>query len=314
MKWLFVRHLTFKKVLNLIFLAIDFGFGRSLVRSKPIIIKMETSNLCNLRCPLCRQGRDGKDRKIEKRLMSLAIFKKILNQIYGSTFVIFLYHKGEPFLNKQILDMCSAAKEKNVATAISSNFSMTLSEKEIKKIVHSGLSYLIVSVDGLTQEVYEKYRIGGNVEKVLTNLKRLLDEKKRQKSATPQICWQYIEFDHNINEIEDAKRIAQKMGIDHFVLKKDVTLGYHQKGESKSELSQFKCKWLWSTAIFLHDGETVPCCFYDWDEKYHFGNALPENFMGIWNGEKYKKNRHFVCNLRDDKNESVFCGKCPFIQ
>ena len=48
-----------------------------------------------------------------------------------------------------------------------------------EQLVKSKLNMLTISLDGMTQDTYQKYRRNGDVALVLNNIKELVAEKKR---------------------------------------------------------------------------------------------------------------------------------------
>jgi len=105
-----------------------------------------------------------------------------------------LYNRGEPFLHKDILSMIRYAHERRLATAISSNLTI-LPDGGGKAVVQSGLDDLVVSCDGLTQETYETYRRGGNLERVLSNslCSVIMNMRYRRLQSLPEIPAQTLQ-------------------------------------------------------------------------------------------------------------------------
>ena len=316
---LFWRHLTPRKALNVGLLGSEYLLGRSSLRSRPLAIKVESSNRCNLRCPLCRHGEDpaaGGFR--DARMMSLDTFRRILDEVHRETFIAILHHKGEPFLNKDLPAFCAAARDRNIATMVSSHFGLPMRADDLERLVEGRLSYLTVSIDGATQEVYEQYRVGGRLEQVLNNVRRLLAVRRRAGARYPLINWQFIPFGHNVHEVSAALRAAERLGVDHFTLLRNLgersTENFILGDDLRAERATFvpRCKWLWSTGMFLYDGEMVQCCYYDWDRTRHFGNPLSESFGTIWNGRAYRNNRRLVtykATVADTPD--AYCARCP---
>ena len=83
-----------------------------------------------------------------------------------------------------------------------------------KKTVESGLSRLIVSIDGTTQETYEQYRIGGDINKVIEGAENVVKWKKQLKSKTPHIIFQFLVVKPNEHQINDVQELAKKVGVD----------------------------------------------------------------------------------------------------
>ncbi|HEX6503097.1 MAG TPA: hypothetical protein VF011_07590 [Terriglobales bacterium] len=91
-----------------------------------------------------------------------------------------------------------------------------------------GLNILRASIDGAFADSYEKYRVGGNLEKALCFLRKLRNE--RHHSKTPmKVIWKYILFEWNDSdeEMQHAASLATELECDLlFVLT-------HSPGRSK---------------------------------------------------------------------------------
>src|SRR5438046_10221776 len=109
--------------------------------------------------------------------------------------------------------MMKYASQKKIYTATSTN-AHYLSEENAKRTVESGLDRLIISIDGTTQDVYQQYRIGGNLEKVLEGTRNIVKWKKELKSSTPHVIFQFLVVKPNEHQIEDVKKLAKEMGAD----------------------------------------------------------------------------------------------------
>jgi sulfatase maturation enzyme AslB (radical SAM superfamily) len=113
----FVRHMTARKLLN--FLRTEYARARKLPRlsSLPYLLKIESTNVCNLRCRYCyddrRAPREG-ERPYGR--MSLEDFRKIVDELGPYLFKINLYGFGEPLLFPETLDMIAYAARRNVGT------------------------------------------------------------------------------------------------------------------------------------------------------------------------------------------------------
>ena len=74
--------------------------------------------------------------------------------------------------------MVSFAASKKIYTATSTN-AHYLNDENARRTIESGLDRLIISIDGTTQDVYEQYRIGGQLEKVLEGTRNIVKWKKK---------------------------------------------------------------------------------------------------------------------------------------
>lgn len=95
-----------------------------------------------------------------------------------------------------------------------------------------------MSLDGVTQETYEKYRVRGNVAEVFADLRGLVAAKKALRSKTPFVEWQYIVFKHNEHEVEKARVLAEEIGVD---LLRFVSPGVQPEDMHKRSLQE---KWM----------------------------------------------------------------------
>src|SRR4029453_4749693 len=101
-------------------------------------------------------------------------FKQTIDDIYKELLYLIFYFQGEPFLNTQFLEMVKYAHSKAIYTATSTN-AHYLTDEKARLTVESGLDRLIISIDGTTQDVYQQYRIGGRLDKVIEGTKNIVN-------------------------------------------------------------------------------------------------------------------------------------------
>ena len=188
--WLATQYFSWRKFWNLIRIEFQVRFARRFVWGSPYEWEIDTTNICQLKCPLCHTGKGTIHR--DQGVMDFGLFTSVVDQIKQSCIWLTLYSWGEPFLNPRIHEYIAYAHKQKIATIISSNLNKPLTPEMAEQVIRSGLDVLIVSLDGVTQDVYEIYRVTGHLDRVLDNL-RLLDRKKRELgSTTPHIEWQFI--------------------------------------------------------------------------------------------------------------------------
>jgi len=146
------------------------------------------------------------------------LFSKILQELTPTLTYLTFYFQGEPYLHPDFLNLVKLASEKKIYTATSTNAHF-LSDSNAKKTVESGLDRLIISIDGTTQETYEKYRIGGSLEKTLAGTKNIVKWKKTLKSKKPYLIFQFLLVRHNEHQTEEVKRLAKAIGVDEVKFK-----------------------------------------------------------------------------------------------
>jgi radical SAM protein with 4Fe4S-binding SPASM domain len=287
------------------------------LKSKPYQITIDPGNVCNLRCPGCHTGIKHHE-MIQPGMLTFNNFKTIFNQLEKYAFSIALYNWGEPLLNKQIFSMIDYAKTHCVGTNIHSNLNI-LTEQMAIDLVKSGLTHLYLSIDGATQENYVKYRVKGDYNKVLENLSMLTETKKKLGSKYPLITWKFLEFEHNVHEVEDAKKQAIKSGVNNFETFKavpklmdiyDEANEYEKDPQRLQHLNKI-CHSLWSS-IYVNSDGSVLACSLSFREKEVFGNLLQNSLPEIWNNEKYVNARQMFKPVKNPDKVPMPCKGCKY--
>ncbi len=182
----------------------------------PISISFEPTTSCNLRCPECPSGLRAFSRPTG--MLQKDFFRDTIDQLSKELMYLVFYFQGEPYLNPDFLNMVQYAASKKIYTATSTN-AHYLNDENAKKTVESGLDRLIISIDGTTQDVYQQYRIGGKLSKVLEGAANIVKWKKELKSKTPFIIFQFLVVKHNEHQINEVEQLAKEIGIDEVRLK-----------------------------------------------------------------------------------------------
>lgn len=303
------RHMTRRKLANMIRNEIEFRKKRTVLTSLPYFIKVEPSPFCHLRCPGCEHGRSGSGRYSMEMMLTLEGFKKIVEPLMNAVLGVSLSFRGEPLLNPHITDIIAYCRENNIGTEFPTNLSMKLSRERIEELVLSGLDHMIVSIDGITQEVYEKYRAGGSLELVLKNASSLIDAKRRLKSKLPLIEFKYILFEHNLHQKEEAEKLSGNMGFDKFSVVLDNASEASREAMdlvSSANIDRKKpCYWAWNSMTVTWDGTVCACC----KKIIEMGNAFETPVNLIWNNERYQRLRSFFATLTPDEISNA-CMTC----
>jgi radical SAM protein with 4Fe4S-binding SPASM domain len=215
---------------------------------------------------------------------------------------------GEPFIHKDVFRMIRYATDQDLAVQISSNLNV-FRDGFAHKIVDSGLEHLIVAMDGVSQEVYEKYRVGGKIERVIRNLELILQARAERRSRFPEIELQYIVFPHNRHELEAAENLAFSLGVDRFTVIDTVsnTDKTNAKLSNGAPRNPDKCNSLWMLACFNWDGSLSPCCDSVDDS---FGNLVTTDLASLWNSEKLQRSRSLHTSKPRTVGPETKCSRC----
>lgn len=329
-KWLETRvlfkTLRWRKILNFAILLLGYFLSRVFKRpihlGKPWAISIEPTTSCNLRCPECPSGLRSFTRPTG--MLEPGHFQKLMQELSPHLGYLTFYFQGEPYLNPRFLDMVRVAADHGVYTSTSTN-AHYLKEEMAFRTVDSGLHRVIISIDGTSQESYEKYRIGGQLDKVLEGTRNLVKAKRERKSATPHIIFQFLVVRHNEHEIAEVYRLAEELGVDEVKLKtaqiydfengsdlipeQDRYSRYKQTKSGKWEIKNpllNHCWLMWHSCVITWDGKVVPCCF-DKDATHSLGGTDEQSFSEIWKGPEYQRFRAAVLRSR---SEIDICTNC----
>ena len=308
---------TTSKLQNMLLNRYELSKRKTTLKSRPFKITIDPGNFCNLRCPGCHTGIKHPE-MITPSFLGLSDYQTIFNQFRSHALSVALYNWGEPFLNKQIFDMIAYTSENRVGSTIHSNFNL-FNERMAEDAVKSGLTHIYLSIDGSTQEAYARYRVKGELDKVLKNLEILLETKKRMGSKYPLVTWKFLQFDHNIHETEMAADRAKAMGVDAFESFKaypklmDIyeEAADYRKDPSKFDLNGKVCSGLWSGIYVNSDGSVLPCSLA-YRENESFGNLLHESLDAVWNNAKYRGARQMFSADFDASEVPLPCKACKY--
>jgi radical SAM protein with 4Fe4S-binding SPASM domain len=317
--------LTFNRGMNL--LKNEFSYYMSLLRKSPVMeglpwaISIEPTTSCNLRCPECPSGLRSFTRPTGN--MSLELFKNTIDQLSPHLIYLTLYFQGEPLLNRHFIEMVKYAKLNRIYVATSTNGHF-LDDVSAKAIVESGLDRLIISLDGIDQSTYEKYRVGGNLSTVHQGISNLIKWKKELRVKQPIIELQFLVLGTNEHQIPEIKRYARSLKVDKFSLKsaqlynkednpflttKKAYSRYEITTEGKLELKSRlpdHCYRMWHSPVITWDGKVLPCCF-DKDASHILGDLAESSFEKIWKSSKYSGYRKKIFS---ERNKIDICRNC----
>lgn len=289
----------------------------------PLSVALEPTTSCNLRCPECPSGLRAFTRPTG--MLQKDFFRDTIDQLHKEVFYLIFYFQGEPYLNPDFLNMVQYASQKKMYTATSTN-AHYLTDDNARKTVESGLDRLIISIDGTTQDVYEQYRVGGKLEKVIEGARNIVKWKKQLKSKTPFVFFQFLVVKPNEHQLEDVKQLAKEIGVDEVRFKTAQVYDYendpnqlipgigkysryrkNKEGKTvvKNALNNH-CWRLWHAPVITWDGLVVPCCF-DKDAEHRLGDLKNKSFRDIWRNESYQQFRNSV--LKGRANIDI-CANC----
>ena len=276
------------------------------LRHTPLFVSVEPSAVCQLHCPACPVGRSPL--RLPHEFMPRDLWERVLAQIKDSAFVIQFYFQGEPLLNKDLPQMIKEAHEAGLYTIVSTN-AQAMTPELAKALVAAGLDRIIISMDGLTQESYSAYRVGGSLDQCKAALRWLQEAKQKQSSLPPSmggsrgvvIELQVLRLKSNEHEWRVFRKEYKALGADRLVFKTAQLYDYrhgHPLMPSEPRYRRYEqhedglwyrkplskgCFRVWSGVVIAANGDVLPCC-YDKDHAHAYGNLRTASLRELFTG------------------------------
>ncbi|HOT49603.1 MAG TPA: radical SAM protein [Candidatus Hydrogenedentes bacterium] len=291
----------------------EIRWQRRRLLTHPPFLCLDPGPVCNLRCLSCPTG-DGTS-LLAKEFLEPDTFERIVKNIRLDRLVhVNLYRLGEPLLNRHLAEYIRFFADRGIFTSISVNFSAKdYDDDYLAALCRSGLDEMVVSVDGTTQETYEKYRIGGHLERVLGNLRRMAAVKRSMGLYKPHVVYKMLLNRFNQHQVDEARKLAASVDAefyqphffwtpqgdedtwtaDEFRARYGDTPQTYLETDSRHRYVDTECRQLWNTLQVNANGDVFPCCFYV-DPSVAVGNLLYDSAESIWNGDRMRCLRGYV--------------------
>lgn len=307
-------------------------------RSLPFRLQIENSTICNLSCQMCPL----KEMKRAKGMMKFSVFQRIFDEIRPGYLNLTGY--GESFLNPDILKMVTHAKKFKTYVKFDTNGTV-LNRKRMIEILDSGLDLISFSIDAADRKTYLKIRQADQFEKVIDNL-RLLVERRDSLKKTLKIHAAIVVQEDNLKDLIKFIKLMDQIGVDKVnptpVIEYDISQNKKYKIDKyrkmiRELLSEYykisktlridcdvfplerflsdkndtvpknrNCFVPWYSSYIAWNGDVFPCCYY-YDGQITFGNIFRQSFREIWNSNRYQDFRRKLLQTRD---KLPICSSC----
>ncbi|MCP4903308.1 MAG: radical SAM protein [bacterium] len=279
------------------------------VDGRPFVFSVETTSVCNLKCSMCPH----KDMTRNYEMMDYEVFCRVIREVEDYNGLIWLHNLGEPLAHPRIMEMIRFVKDRGLRCGLSTNATL-LDDERSDQLLSSGLDKIILCMDGITKESYERLRVGARFESVVTNIERFLRLRKERKLTKPQAVVQLIYMKQTEPQVREFharwRPLADRVLLKRFSTWADQVESISQLSTEKHryELAHIKpgvrypCAYLWRNLVVTASGDVIPCCM-DYDARMVMGNVMQNTLAEIWRGEKYLR-------LRRDHIEGRFTSTC----
>lgn len=286
----------------------DFVPRNKVVRDFPIHLDIETTNVCNLRCPMCPRTVLLADNKFSPLgYMTKEQFQRIIDEgTEHGVRSIKMNYLGEPLSHPDVIWQVEYAKKKGVLDVMMNSNGTLLTKKMARELLEAGLDNLFISFDAVNPADYEVQRVGTSIGKVIDNTYEFI---KLRNEINPgcQVRVSMVMFKEPkwVEQFESLK-VMWKGLVDAigygFYIDRDW-----DKVADYPKIEGFHCAQPFQRMFLKYNGNATVCCVDDKD-VLTVGNWHTQSLNEIWNGEEFNKIRNaHACGNYDSID---VCRKC----
>ncbi len=295
--------------------------------SMPLHMQFELTNYCNLRCPVCPTGTRTVDRP--PLAMEPALFEKLWDEAGPYLLTASLWAWGEPLLHPRLREILRVARRHDVVTLLSTNGQSLAQEPVLEALIEEPPHYLIVALDGLTDETNSAFRSGARIAPILEGVRILADLKRQRGRRRPILNMRFIVWKHNQHEVAGVRQFAAAHGFVLLTLRSPYFIESTSDPQTRAGLAPGSEVWegcglagggytardsffclepFWFPTV-LADG-TLVLCEQDYNGELAVGRIEDGvTFSNLWYGNRAARLRQAI---RDEAEGVAFCRKCIY--
>jgi MoaA/NifB/PqqE/SkfB family radical SAM enzyme len=313
----------------------------------PIEFSLDPAHLCNFACGHCNAQRylvmHPEEVPADRRTMTREHLRSLIDFVsdWGVRGVC-IGGGGEPLMNRNVWDLPSYIASRKMQSSYATNGSL-ITPEIAEQMMHC--RWVGVSVDSGTREVFEKIHGVDRFDKVIENVRMLVETKKRHPESKLDISYKFLIRPDNWQDLEKACALAKDIGVRDFharpvdLERKDfesaVQLNYdmeqiqelfakcHQMEEGDNFRvftvmhkydPQFKVQHTFkkcvSSTLMLQacsDGNVYVCADHRIEPRFRLCSHYPnpEEIKKFWGSDEHRK-------LLQSINVDRECGRCTY--
>lgn len=295
---------------------IEYGFYGRLNKEFPSQIIVDITERCNYACIHCQHKQFIKSNYYRGLNMKKEINTKLVQEVKrdGKNITQYIRYSsnGEPLLHPLAYDfMLEAIREAGVPVTLTSNGSC-INHEEMGILFNEGLHLIDISIDAYFPNTYKKIRVGGELTKVVENVKKMIAYRNNNHLKT-QIIVSYIEQPLNFNETQNFKDFWSEQGVDYIVIRPLHSNAGSLKDIAKTlwslpTLKRKPCVYPWERVCLKPDG-TLHFCPASWGEEGYIADFTKTSIKEIWTSKIYNDLRN--AHLQSEFINFPMCEQCP---
>ena len=293
----------------------------------PRRVRLEASSFCQLRCPSCPTTTGAIHLTVGSGFLKFDDFRKFLD-LNPALERVEISNYGEIFLNPQLLQILEYADGKGVSITVENGANLNhVKDDFLEGLVKYQVRVMTCSIDGASPETYRTYRVRGDFNLVIQNIKKINDYKLHYRSDLPHLVWQFVVFGHNEHELPAARELAGQLGMEfrtkltwdsNFSPIRDKAFVRAQIGDQPTTRAEFEeahgqkygsgfCHQLWDDPQINWDGKVLGCCRNFWGD--FGGNAFRDGLLDSLNNERMNYARQMLTGHQPARDD-VPCTSC----
>lgn len=274
----------------------------------PVVLAIEPTSVCNLRCIMCSQSDPAlsEDESI-KGHMDLALFKRIIDEgVRHGLAAIVLASRGEPLLNRDTVEMVRYAKQRGILDVKLNTNATPLTAEVGRGLLEAGVDTLVFSVDSADKAEYERIRRRAKFEKVVRNIETFNEIRAKDfPNSKTRTRVSMVVMDSS-QDVEAASKFWSSR-VDEFGVK-----GLHEHvgiyGYSDADAGLSPCSLLWERVYVWWDGTVNPCS-EDYLSSLSIGKLDSDTTIrSLWHSDKMRDYRE--THLRKNRESLDVCRRC----
>ena len=264
--------------------------ARKILKSFPIVLAVEPTSVCNLRCPMCfivdpRLSRNS----TMNGVMPLTVFRRLIDEAAEHRLnALVMASRGEPTLNPTFPDMLDYARARGILDIKVNTNATRLTPKLSRRMLAADPDLVVFSVDTAERDVYGQIRVGADFDQVLHNIQvfvKIRDTEFPRNRTVARATMVVVREDQNIDQSREFwLKIVDEVGVNPVFERVNI---YDLPEKSIA----IPCSILWERLYVWWDGSVNPC-----DADYlsrlspgKLGEGV--TIASIWTGEQMTRLR-----------------------
>lgn len=271
--------------------------------------------------------------------MSLEELQTLLDRLPFLPDNVSLNGIGEPLVNQAIFRMIDHLGERGASCTFYTNGTLLSERNRTEILKRSNITFIGISCDGASTEVFEKLRFGADFSRWQQNVRAFVAAARERKPLPIRVAMSTVLSRDNQHEVCDIVRLAAELGFGSIQLSDvvpndetsaamalapgeldrglrdraialgeelGITVGFSSL--TKKARPHLNCLQPWEYVQISAEGDVLPCCaIVGSDKAAVMGNLHQQSFAEIWRGEPF---RHFRETAVRGTNE--LCNHCPY--